>query len=238
MKRTVKNTVLILLLFTLSASTAFLAYLHFFAPGETNLSGEWTTELDMTGKAAVTALGWLQDIEAVAISLDDMEKYMQGLTIQVDMSLEQTARTEGTFRCNVVQESYDACDQAAYEAFAMAFRALLAERLRMAGYAGSMDEDAIETLVAETFGMPTVQYLRICVPDLLPSIEALQAEFDGSGTYGAAEGILTRQFDDGGLVKVQRYIRKGDSLLLFEDASLGTDAAVGRSPVLYMMRQP
>lgn len=97
MKKTIKNVIFTLLLLTLSASTALLAYLHFFASDDDELSGEWTAELDMTQQAAITALDWLQDIEAVSISLEDMESYMQNLTIQISLTLEQTDSSEGTF---------------------------------------------------------------------------------------------------------------------------------------------
>ena len=136
MRKSIKNVVITLLVLTLGFSTALLAYLHFFASEKEELSGEWTAELDMTEHAAVTALGWLQEIEGVSVSLEDMKSYMQGLTVKVSMTMEQNARAEGTFHCNVLPESYDDCNQAAYEAFAMAFQELLAERLLMAGYTG------------------------------------------------------------------------------------------------------
>ena len=44
-------------------------------------------------------------------------------------------------------------------------------------------------------------------PDLLPSLEDLQAQFDGSGTYQTAQNILTRQFENG-TVTAEYYIRK------------------------------
>ena len=102
MRKALKNTILILLLLTLSVSTAFLTYLHFFASDDHDLSGEWTAELDMTQQASVTALAWLQDIEAVSISLEEMESYMQGLTIQVNLTMEQTHRFGGTFSGSVL----------------------------------------------------------------------------------------------------------------------------------------
>lgn len=75
MRRTMKNAILLLLLLTLSVSTIFLAYLHFFAPDDGNPAGEWTADLDMTEQATVTAFGWLQDIEAVShLSLRIKEK--------------------------------------------------------------------------------------------------------------------------------------------------------------------
>ena len=69
MRKTVKKVIFTLLLLTLSASTAFLAYLHFFASNDKDVSGEWTASLDMTEQAAVAALCWLQDVEAVSVSM-------------------------------------------------------------------------------------------------------------------------------------------------------------------------
>lgn len=219
MRKNLKNSVLTVLFLFLITSTALLSYLYFFASNDKELSGNWTAKLDMTNQSAVTALGWLQDIEGVFISLEDMEDYMQGLTVEVSLTFEQTANAEGTFHCSILPESYDTCHQAAYEAFAAAFQDLLIERLGMAGYTGNTDEETIEALVTETFGMPTVSYLMSYGPELLPSLEDLQAQYDGSGTYKTEEGILTRQFDNGWQVttKTERYIRKDSDLILYEE---------------------
>ena len=240
MKKILKNVIVTLLLLSLSVSTAFLVYLHFFASGEEKLSGEWTADLDMSEQAAVTAFIWLQDIEAVSVSLEDVESRMQGLTIRVNLTLEQISRTEGTFQCSISPESYDACRKAAYEAFAAAFQDLLIERLHMADYAGSTDRDSIEALVTETFGMSTVEYLMSCGPALLPSLEELQDEYDGSGTYEVSEGILTRQFTSGPSdnVKTERYIRKdSDLILLEEDNSDSEDSSSDYYPIRYVLKQ-
>lgn len=219
MRRKWRNIVSTIVFLFLITSTALLAYLYFFEPGDKDLTGEWTAKLDMTDQSAVTALGWLQNIEAVSITLEDMEQYMQGLTIEVNLTLEQTAHEQGTFSCNIQPESYDACNQAAYEAFAAAFEDLLIERLHKAGYTGGTDKESIETLVTETFGMPTVSYLMACGPELLPPLEDLQDQYDGSGTYTTEKGILMRQFDDGWQVttKTENYLRKDTILLLSEE---------------------
>lgn len=240
MKKIIKNAVVTLLLLTLGISTALLTYLHFFASDDRELSGEWTANLDVTEQAAVTALDWLQDIEGISVSLKDMESYMQDLTVQVNLTLEQTDRSQGTFRCNILPESYDACKQAAYEAFAAAFQELLAERLRMAGYEGSTDREAVEALVTETFGMSTVSYLMSYGPALLPSLEDLQAGYDGSGTYTTEEDLLTRQFDAGGSVttKAECYIRKDSKLILSEEISSDSAAFFSEYyPMIYTLKQ-
>lgn len=241
MKKIIKNTVFVILFSVLIIFAVLLAYLHFSVSNERNLSGEWTASLDMTEQAAVTALGWLQDIEAVSVSIQDMENHMQGLSVELHLTLEQTDRFAGTFDSSILPESYTACRQTAYEAFASAFRELTAERLRMAGYTGSTDEEAVEMLVTESFGMSTTSYLMSCVPDLLPPLEDLQSQYDGSGTYEAAEGLLTRQFHSDQLVrtKTERYIRKDSTLILTEE----TDSAnfgyfADHYPVVYTLQQP
>lgn len=239
MGKTVKNAVFILMLLTLGISTAFLSYLHFFAPDDGDVSGEWTASLDMTEQAAATALVWLGDIEAVSVSLEDMETYMQDLTVEVRLTLEQTERSEGTFRCGVLTESYDACNQAAYEALATVFRQLLTERLHMAGYTGNTDEDTLEELVTDTFGMSTVSYLMSCGPTLLPPLEELQAAYDGGGTYETAENILTRRFDTGqSAVKTEVYLRKDSYLVLTGEVNAAIPGSdLDYSPVIYRLIQ-
>jgi hypothetical protein len=112
MKKIMKNAIFTILFSVLIILALFLAYLFLYASNDRNLSGKWTADLDMTGQAAVTALGWLQDMEAVSVSLQDMEARMQGLTVKLDLTLEQTARSGGTFVSTVQQESYAACSQA------------------------------------------------------------------------------------------------------------------------------
>ena len=236
MRKVMKNAIITFLILFLGISTVFLAYLHFFASDDRNLIGEWCAELDMTGQAAAMAYSWLRDIESVSVSLDEVESYMQDLTIQVNLTMEQTGRAEGTFRCSVLPESYDACRQAAYEAFAEAFRSLVAERLRMAGYAGSTDQEAVEALVAGEFGVSTVSYLMEYGPVLLPSLEELQGQYEGSGTYEVEAGVLRRRFEDGSTVitKEEYYIRKDDALILTGEAdSEDGKSFSGRYPVVY-----
>lgn len=241
MRRVMKNAIITFLILFLGISTIFLAYLHFFTPDDRNLTGEWCAELDMTGQVAAMAYGWLRDIEAVSVSLEEVEAYMQDLTIQVNLTMEQTGRAEGTFRCSVLPESYDTCRQAAYEAFAEAFRSLVAERLRMAGYGDYAQGEAVEALVNETFGMSAAAYLMNCGPSLLPSLEELQAAYDGSGTYEAAEGILVRKFDTGGAAgtRQEQYIRKESGLILLgETGDAAADGSAEYYPMIYTLKQP
>ena len=241
MRRFMKKTIIALLVLSLGILAVLMAYRICGAAGDRDLSGEWTAQLDMSGQAAAMAYGWLRDIEAVSVSLEEVEACMRNLNIQVEMTMDETDRSGGTFRCSVLPESYDACYQAAYEAFAVSFRVLVAERLRMAGHGEGTDEEAVEALITETFGMSAVAYLMSCGPALLPSLEELQARYDGSGTYEAGDGILTRRFDTEGAAGTvtEQYIREGSGLILLgetEDAAAGGFAE--HYPLVFMMKQP
>ena len=239
MGKAIKSIIFTLLFLSLSAAIAFLAYLYFYRPGDRDLSGEWATELSMTQYAAAQAYGWLQDIEAVSISQEDVEDCMPELTVQVNLAFEQTGRFEGTFSCNVVPESYEACNQAAYEAFAAVFEELVAERLRMAGYGGGTDAEETEALISKAFGMSAVSYLTTCGPALLPDLEELQAEYDGSGTYEAGEEVLLRQFEAGGTAatKEESYARKDSMLILSGEAGAAVSLFPERYPIVYQLKQ-
>ncbi|MDE6363994.1 MAG: hypothetical protein K2L86_06975 [Lachnospiraceae bacterium] len=237
--RKILNYVVLAVLFpALLLSTVLLAYLHFFAPGDNNLSGKWTAALDMTDQAAVTAFSWLQEIEGISVSMQEVEASMGDLTIEVNMIFEETARSKGTFESRVTPESYETCSQAAYEAFAVMFREAVSERLQMAGYDGRTDQEAVEALVTETFGMSTVSYLMSSVPKLLPSLEELQAQYDGSGTYQTAEGTLTRQFDGGeAAAKAEYYVRKDASLILTGERDAASQGYLARQyPIIYTLQ--
>lgn len=233
-----KNATVTFLLLMSGLLLILLIYSYCFNAGGRNFSGEWTANLDMTEQAAVRAIDWLQDIEGVSVSLEEVESYMKELTIQVNLAMKQTARFQGGFRCYIVPESYEACNQAAYEAFAMSFRELLGERLRMSGYEGDTGQEAVEALVTETFGMSTVSYLMSCGPALMPSLEELQARYDGSGTYEVTGDIFIRQFDAGGedIPKEEYYFRKDDNLILTKEAdSAASDSFFTNYPVIYTL---
>ena len=51
MRKILNVVVLAVLLPALLIATVLLTYLHFFAPGDKNLSGKWTASLDMTDHA-------------------------------------------------------------------------------------------------------------------------------------------------------------------------------------------
>ena len=110
----------------------------------------------------------------------------------------------------------------------------------MAGYTGGTDGEAVEALVTETFGMSTVSYLMSCGPALLPPLEELQAQYGGSGTYETADGILTRQFDDGGGLasKKEKYVLKDGMLILSQEAGAAPSALfLDQYPLLYTLKQ-
>ena len=77
-------------------------------------------------------------------------------------------------------------------------------------------------------------------PPLLPSLEDLQAQYDGSGVYEVAEGILTRRFDAGGITvtKMEYYIRKDSRLVLSEEIGSASPELFSEDyPVIYTLKE-
>ena len=110
----------------------------------------------------------------------------------------------------------------------------------MTDYAGSTDQEAVEALVTETFGMSTVSYLMAYGPMLLPSLEELQAGYDGSGAYEITDDILTRQFENGGdaVTKAEYYIRKDSNLVLAGEIDSVSDGSLSDYyPIVYTLQQ-
>ncbi len=102
MRKILNFMVLAVLLPALLTATVLLTYLHFFAPG-TRISGKWTASLDMTDQAAVTAIGWLQDIEGIDIegisaSMQEMENTVQDFTVEVTITLRRPPGRRGLLR--------------------------------------------------------------------------------------------------------------------------------------------
>ena len=90
--------------------------------------------------------------------------------------------------------------------------------------------------MAGEFGVSAVSYLMEYGPALLPSLEELQGQYEGSGVYEVDEGILRRRFEDGSTVitKEEYYIRKDDALILTGEAdSEDGESSSSRYPVVY-----
>lgn len=238
-RKTVSGTLCGLLLLTVGVACAFWIYTRFLASGGGNVSGEWTASLDMTEYAAAAALCWLQEIEGASPSLDEVSTSMPDLAIQVNLTLKRTSRIGGQFSSSLTPESYETCSQAAYEALAELFREITAKRLRMAGYGDGADAESVEALAAEAFGMSTVSYLMEKGPALLPALEKLQAQYDGSGIYEVKDDILARRFEGGDPddIRAERYIRKGSLLILSKYAGAdGQEGFFGQYPIIYEKR--
>ena len=68
----------------------------------------------------------------------------------------------------------------------------------------------------------------------MPSLEDLQAQYNGSGTYEVAEGILTRRYDDG-TTKTENYVWENFSLVLSEEGN--SDGQGQKKPVILIFQK-
>ena len=91
----------------------------------------------------------------------------------------------------MAEESYNAAKQQAYTALENAFEDLLLIRAQTAGKDMATREEAAQS-IEDTIGMTCLEYLANYGPELLPPLEEIQGQYNGSGSWKAENGVLLR----------------------------------------------
>lgn len=171
-------TVLVLML-GLLGGFAFEKFRPKIDPME-HLSGEWTRSVDVSDRIVANAENWLEDVEGVTVTVEDLKETFGSLTIEV---VERYVSDDaGYMVCQreVSKESYDACSLKAYEGMKKAFEGIIYTRLLAAGISTDEIEMDIQELYEEVIGMSMEEYLYQYGPVLVPSYEELSKEFTGA----------------------------------------------------------
>ena len=165
---------LLLAVILLLAGIACWLAVQLYREAEPALAGSWRMQLDLTEIARERAASWLHGAELgeqVALNLP---------RLQVTVLL--TLETDGRWSCRVDEASYTAAQKQAEKALAVSLRELLRLRAAAAGRKAE-SADAMEARLEAALGMTGEQYLAKKGPALLPALDALQAEYDGGGSY-------------------------------------------------------
>ena len=152
---------------------------------ERKLPGGWHRTIDLAAEAGAAAKEWLMDAEGGRAI--DMKTYMGSVTVGVDLTL----AADGSWTCTVDENSYRMAEQQAYTALEQALEDLLLARAQEAGQEMTGREEAAQS-IEDTIGMSCREYLRTYGPVLLPALEELRAEYEGSGDWKAESGVLLR----------------------------------------------
>lgn len=152
---------------------------------ERKLPGHWQRNVDFTASGRMYAREWLMAAEGGADY--DPAAYIPELSVTVELVLGE----DGTWSGRVDEDSYNEAVQKAYRGLEDSFEDLLITRVQASGREMESREEAAQS-IAETIGMSCAEYLRTYGPKLLPDLEELQAQYNGSGSWSAEKGVLLR----------------------------------------------
>lgn len=159
--------------------------MYFTLQPERKLYGEWSREISLGNTAAVKGRLWLDAAgRGNEIPLDGLEN--------MHLSIGLNLTKDGNWAQSLDESVYAEQEEAARMVMAAALKKLI---LLRAGELGALDldeEDAEAAVVAAT-GHSTLDFLKEYGPSFLPSLEELGAEYNGSGTFTAEDGMLYRE---------------------------------------------
>lgn len=152
---------------------------------ERKLPGHWHRTVDYASQAELAAKEWLMAAEGG--SEIDLKGYMGSISVGMDLILAQ----DGSWSCTVDENSYRTAQQQVYTALEQAFEDLLIIRAQDAGREMASREEAAQS-IEDTIGMSCQEYLKLYGPSMLPSLEEIKGEYEGSGDWKAESGVLLR----------------------------------------------
>lgn len=139
------------------------------------LSGEWTTSIDITERVCANAEVWLEDIEGVMVTTSELEEIMGPLCVSLTENYHLDENGYAVCVRAISKESYEECEEKAYTAMSIALEKLIAARIFSAGL--SEDVSDVSALFLEVFGMSSTEYLCQYGPELMPPYEKLNQEY-------------------------------------------------------------
>lgn len=143
-------------------------------------------EVSLTEEAAGRAGLWLSGIEEVQLSYDEILECMGELKVQV--SYTPTGK-KGIYKQELIEETYDQCEQSALLGLEKAFCNVLNKRYEMMGTVANpedfvpMTEDEIDELMKETFGVGLHEYFEGLDIQLLPTKDEMKNMYSGEVLY-------------------------------------------------------
>lgn len=166
----------ILLLIALGIMTGFLAerFRPRIEPMDA-LVGEWVNQIDITETVAANAEIWLEDIEGVTVTTQEVKYLMGSLTVESTEAYSIDESGNAVCVRRISEESYTSCAEQAYAGMATAFEYYIKKRFEMAGMELTEEDLSVADLFSELFGMSMEEYLDLYAPDIMPTYMELNS---------------------------------------------------------------
>lgn len=155
-----------------------------FVYKDTSYVGKWTRQVDITEFVTDVMDVWLD--KAI---VGDLAEYGDE---RVYICINLTMNSNGSWSESVDTASYERAKLQAQHVAAVGLTSFLEKRLESAEVTPESVDKTVEELIQEAIGMSAEEYIAQYGPQLLPTMEDLNAVYSHSGSYAVEKGILAR----------------------------------------------
>lgn len=216
-RRSILPVVLTICIMTVLIGVALAA---FFFNRMNKVSGEWTRDIDITDEVISKSALWMSEIEGVHIDMDWVkgvaDKQGYKAVINLDLTMAETVRGQGTYDLVVDTNSYDECKSDTYALLAECLNRVVADRLTLVGYADNVSADEAVAITEEVLGQSLESYLQSKNMDMVPGYEVLSDKYSSNGSYVFNTETITWTNDKAGETYTESYIVDSDMLIFPE----------------------
>ena len=149
----------------------------------TAFRGDYVRTMDLTDRVVGGTALWLGDVEGADITEDWVREKAENLSVNINLSFDPSGPLKGTFSEDVDAASYSSCREAASALVCDCLRELVVKRLTAVGYTKDVSDQAIDTLISDSLGMPLKDYLEGIGLNTAPDYDALEESIGRSGDY-------------------------------------------------------
>lgn len=169
-----KTVYIVLLLFVILILSGFLV---FTALKQYKVSKEPIHDyVSMTEEASARAFVWLSNIEDTELTYEEVKECMGDFNLEI---VKTPADKKGVYTMSLADNAYGYCLSQAKTGLERAYRLSVCKRITSTGYEGTVNDELVESLMQETFGMSVSDYISQCEIVLLPSEEELISKYSG-----------------------------------------------------------
>lgn len=162
--------------------------------GKSAYVGKWNAEIALDDEIKYAVDMWMheekdeEEILAVYETMDSprLEPIIISLTMDKD----------GNFACELNDDSFEQCENGAYEYAVDTLTEIIARKLIASGYNGTDVKLDAREVIEESVEGDLEQYLRGVMPGLLPKKETIKELYTGAGSYIYDRKNQTVQFTD------------------------------------------
>lgn len=138
-------------------------------------------EISITEEVTAKAYVWLNQIEDIDISYEEVRGIMGDISITVEL---KPSENKGMKLQEITDGSYQKCYDAAYNGMAEAYNRVVSKRLLDSGYEGELSANIVDSLMKEAYGLSVMDYLKQCEDlTIIPSEDELKQRFNVEVEY-------------------------------------------------------